>query len=61
MADPNPKPTVAYPKNCGHQNCYCLAPPQSSYCSEECKQAAQLDELGPCPCKHPDCQKHKMA
>jgi hypothetical protein len=55
MPDPNPTPTVAYPKNCGHQKCHCLAPSHSSYCSDECQHAAQLDDMGPCPCKHPEC------
>jgi hypothetical protein len=55
MADPNTPPTIETPKNCGHEECHCLAAPQSSYCSEACEHAARLDALGPCPCSHPEC------
>ena len=29
MPDPNRTPTIETPKNCGHEECHCLAAPQS--------------------------------
>jgi hypothetical protein len=42
-------------RNCAHQECHCPAPLQSPYCSEDCEQAGTKDDMGPCPCKHPEC------
>src|SRR5437879_13865667 len=54
MPNPNPLPTNL-PKNCGHQQCNCLATQHSSYCSDDCEHAARLDGTSPCPCKHLEC------
>ena len=50
-----PRPTINYPKNCGHQACSCEAAPHSSYCSDACEQASAPAPGARCPCTHSEC------
>jgi hypothetical protein len=46
------------PTKCAHPTCKCLVSkdsPHGKYCSEHCKEAADLTELR-CDCKHPTCR-----
>jgi hypothetical protein len=52
---PLPRPTINYPKNCGHQACKCQAREHSSFCSDECEQAPAPPPVAKCPCQHAGC------
>jgi len=42
-------------KKCAHPACKCQAPEGEDYCSESCKDAADMTEIS-CCCEHPECQ-----
>jgi hypothetical protein len=42
-------------KKCSHPACNCMAPEGEDYCSESCKDAADMTEIS-CCCEHPECQ-----
>jgi len=42
-------------KQCAHPSCACAASKDSKYCSEYCKEAGDLTEIG-CGCEHAGCR-----
>lgn len=40
---------------CAHPACKCQAPEGENYCSESCKDAADMTEIA-CNCEHDVCQ-----
>ena len=42
------------PTKCAHPECGCLAHDNSKYCSDSCKETADLIEIA-CQCGHPGC------
>ncbi|MDF2460128.1 MAG: hypothetical protein K0S79_2544 [Nitrospira sp.] len=57
-----PRPTINYPKNCGHQACKCQARDHSSFCSDECERVLAPRPGAMCPCSHPGCaEAHKSS
>jgi metallothionein len=42
-------------KKCAHPACACVAGQHDKYCSQSCKESADLTEIA-CQCGHPACE-----
>jgi hypothetical protein len=42
-------------EKCAHPACRCAAGPDNKYCSQSCKEAADLTEIA-CQCGHAACE-----
>lgn len=49
--------TTAADNKCAHPACSCTKGKESDYCSQTCKEAADLIEIA-CQCGHPNCSKN---